>query len=143
MSTDPSSKKQKLSLLAEKSQKNAPPATIDLLMQQEELWVNQILPCLGMGQFAFVGLVSKQMKHLYEEYCKTVEDPPAVVETLVYFPSDTRTRPATSTDTFYGATFCNLALAEYWHNYRYSKRYKMPWNSDVGETIAKLGAFLS
>ncbi|CAB9529011.1 expressed unknown protein [Seminavis robusta] len=48
------------------------------LLEQKDLWITDILPLVGMGQYAFVGGVNKQMKELYEKLCSTVKDAPLV-----------------------------------------------------------------
>jgi hypothetical protein len=63
----------------------------------QDLWVHNILPFVGMGHFAFVAGVNHQMKHYYEAYCDTVEDP-----------------RATKVDTSYSAVFSSVACAEFW-----------------------------
>jgi hypothetical protein len=42
----------------------------------QDIWVNNILPLVGPGHFAFVVGVSKDMKQYYLSYLETVEDPP-------------------------------------------------------------------
>ncbi|CAB9499195.1 expressed unknown protein [Seminavis robusta] len=48
------------------------------LMDQEDLWVDNVLPFVGMGQYAFIGASNKQLNRLYKAYCKTVQNPPFV-----------------------------------------------------------------
>ena len=51
-----------------KKQKLSSPVDISCL-DRKDIWVNNILPFLGIGHYAFVGLVSKGMNQLYKEYC--------------------------------------------------------------------------
>ncbi|CAB9512577.1 ankyrin repeat protein [Seminavis robusta] len=114
-----------------------PAASGDLLrLATKEIWIQRIFSFVGMGHFAFVAPVSKQMKALYTEYCGTVKIPPVVVE--IWYP-EKRTRAAGIADTIYSAAFYNLQCAEYWYD---------DWNkSDDGihqdfvcEVIAKVGS---
>ena len=103
-------------------------ATVNDKQQQEEdscmlqalpltwdIWVNQVLPFVGMGHFFFVASVSRQMKDMYLAYCRTVKNQPSVLtknamESLRYSATD-----ANHTDTYYqSAVFVNVACAEFW-----------------------------
>ena len=80
----------------------------------QDLWVNGILPFLGMGHFTFVAGASRQMKEFYEAYCATVKNPPKVLVTE--FAAPLTGLPATSCSTFYRIVFSSVSLAEYWES---------------------------
>jgi hypothetical protein len=81
----------------------------DLPLNQD-IWVNNILPFLGMGHFAFVAGVNRQMKEHYKAFCDNVENPPKVKRRR-----DGETELATNDDTFYRAVFSSVACAEFWY----------------------------
>ncbi|CAB9517821.1 expressed unknown protein [Seminavis robusta] len=127
-------------------------ALISTLFDQEDIWVNNILPFLGMGQYAFVGAINKRMNATYKEYCGTVKSPPKVKipdqSTTSLRNQATNpiacvriqvTRPATSTDSFYGAAFCNIPCMEYW--LADQSPNKGPARDDVCAVIARLEVF--
>jgi hypothetical protein len=43
-----------------------------------DIWINNILPFVGMGHFVFVAGVSKEMKEYYKAFCDTVKIPQTV-----------------------------------------------------------------
>ncbi|CAB9502238.1 ankyrin repeat protein [Seminavis robusta] len=100
------------SAINNKKQKMSPPIE-SLLLDKNEIWIQGILPLVGVGQYAFVGAVNKKMNQLYKEYCKIeleknprkVKDGPPLLASR---------RSAEITDTLYSETFCNLPRAEYW-----------------------------
>ncbi|CAB9524014.1 unknown protein [Seminavis robusta] len=83
-----------------------------LLDHEDDVWINNILPFLGMGQYAFVGGVNKKLNQLYKEYGATVKDPPKVkhwdLETGAWGET-----AAGSTDTFSSAVFYSASCAKY------------------------------
>ncbi|CAB9528076.1 ankyrin repeat protein [Seminavis robusta] len=135
MSTEPSNKKQKTSPSGP-SRVGRPPSTptIESLMEQEDLWVDNILPCFGIGQYAFLGAVNKKLNQLYKDFCKTVKKPRRVFTTE----RQITTRAATATDTLYSAAFCNESCAEYW--FADSSEGKTPRPSAVCQAIAGVGS---
>jgi hypothetical protein len=119
----------------------------DLPLNQD-IWVNSILPFVGMGHFAFVGGVNRQMKQYYGAYCGSVEDPPKVLvkctpelveddeddEDDVYYDD----RPAASNDTFYSAVFSSVACAEFWDR-QGSKSVTQVFEINMCALIARTG----
>ncbi|CAB9499735.1 ankyrin repeat protein [Seminavis robusta] len=120
MSSEPKPKKQKLD------------AILPALLDQKDVWINSILPFVGMGQYAFVGTVNKKMNHLYKEYCDSVEDPPMVQN----HQNGTKIQ-ATSTVTTYSAAFYNKSTAELWLSE--NSDTKLPQHDTVCTAIAKHG----
>ncbi|CAB9513397.1 ankyrin repeat protein [Seminavis robusta] len=92
-----------------------------LLLDNDAIWIQGILPLVGVGQYAFVGAVNKKMNQLYKEYCtielkkhpRMVQDNPG---RYVY----SHRRSAEITDTLNRETFCNQPRAEYWRTDKYS-----------------------
>jgi hypothetical protein len=92
-------------------------APADLLSLNEDIMVQNILPFVGMGHFAFVAGVSRQMKQAYKAYCDIVKDPP-----LVYGRTVEERNPATAVDTFDHAVFSSVACAEFWDSQESTNR---------------------
>ncbi|CAB9531098.1 ankyrin repeat protein [Seminavis robusta] len=101
------------------------------LLDQKDVFLDNIRPFVGMGHYATVAGVNKEMKDLYEKFCNSVGDPPKVLL------SANEKRPATSKDTFLSVGFCNVSCAEYWHND--DNTCKAPKNMFVCRHIAKVG----
>ncbi|CAB9520488.1 ankyrin repeat protein [Seminavis robusta] len=114
------------------TKQNMCPPVESLLLDKAEIWIQGILPLVGVGQYGFVGAVNKKMNQLYKEYSK-VELKKNPREVLDGYPS----RPAEITDTLYGETFCNQPRAEYW--LRDNSSNKAPRRSQVCTVIAKSG----
>jgi hypothetical protein len=89
-----------------------PPHHDKLPSLNQDIWVNIILPFVGMGHFAFVAGVNRQMKQYYKAYCDTVKIPPMVKGAGKVWDI----RPATTTDTFYSAVFYSVTCAEFWNS---------------------------
>jgi hypothetical protein len=95
----------------------------------EDLWVNTILPFVGMGHWAFVAGVNHQMKRNYIAFCnrqKPYVDTP-YVRLLPRWGDDVdeqeeeeeqphAIRLATAVDTFYSAAFSSVACFKFWNN---------------------------
>jgi hypothetical protein len=75
----------------------------------QDIWLNSILPFVGMGHFAFVAGVNRQMKEYYKAYCDTLDSPPKVKRL-----DDGQPEPATKFDTFFRAVFSSVTCAEFW-----------------------------
>ncbi|CAB9499713.1 ankyrin repeat protein [Seminavis robusta] len=106
------------------------------LLDQKDVWVNGILPFLGMGHYAFVGSVNMQMNLHYKECCSAVDKPPQVISQG----ADTKKEAATSTVTFYSAAFHNESTAEFWHNNSSTTTLaQTPPIQSVCSHVAKLG----
>eukprot|EP00797_Seminavis_robusta_P010078 Sro173_g076240.2 (279) ;mRNA; r:28935-29771 len=106
----------------------------DSLLDKNEIWIQGILPLVGVGEYAFVGAVNKKMNQLYKEYCKTELDKnPSNVEDN----PDDDSRSAEITDTLYSKTFCNQPRAEYW--LKDISNPKAPGHAHVCTAIAKIG----
>ncbi|CAB9520074.1 ankyrin repeat protein [Seminavis robusta] len=88
-------------------------------LKHDEVWIQQILPFLGLGHYAFIGPVNKKMNRLYKEYWSH------------------KGRPAGSTGTLYSAAFATVSCAEYW--LRDSSSNKEPRPPHVLKAIAKAG----
>ena len=79
-----------------------------------DIWVNHILPFVGMGHYAFVASVNHHLNDMYKAFCDTVKSCPLV---WVKAKCVNRTRDAFRTDTFYqSAVFSSVTCAEYWFN---------------------------
>ncbi|CAB9513578.1 hypothetical protein SEMRO_600_G173390.1 [Seminavis robusta] len=84
-----------------------------LLFVDDLVWSDEILPFVGVEQYAFVGVVSKKINKAYKDYCKIelqknprkVKDNPAR-----HSPS----RSLEIKDTLYSETFFNQQRAELW-----------------------------
>ena len=81
-----------------------------------DIWVNHILPFVGMGHFFFVASVSRQMKDMYLAYSGGVKPPPKILtRNVIDFLGTRSTRNAEHTDTYYqSAVFVNVACADFW-----------------------------
>ncbi|CAB9512646.1 ankyrin containing protein (ISS) [Seminavis robusta] len=91
---------------------------------------DSIFSYLGMGHYAFVGPLNKNLNHIYKSYwdktkipprVRTIDNPRRIVSynyVVEFFNRQDETifsyRPATSQDTFHSAIFCSVACAEYW-----------------------------
>ncbi|CAB9528115.1 expressed unknown protein [Seminavis robusta] len=67
-------------------------------LEQTDLWIDHILPFLGMGHYIFVAAVNRRMRELYMQYCDSVQDPPTVHKL-----GSLKERNATATDTLYSS----------------------------------------
>ncbi|CAB9498538.1 expressed unknown protein [Seminavis robusta] len=114
-------------------EESASPFTFSTLLEQKDLWINDILPLVGMGQYAFVGGVNKQMKGLYEKFCSTVKDAPLVRH------QNHKKIPATSTDTVHSAAFYNVDCAKYW--YSDDPATKRPPITTSAQQLPNMGVF--
>ncbi|CAB9511068.1 expressed unknown protein [Seminavis robusta] len=83
------------------------PRHVMLLLEKHDVWINNILPFVGMGHYAFIGATNKKLNGLYRKYCDSVASPPEVSAEHVR-------RAAVKTDTFFSAIFCDVSTAEYW-----------------------------
>eukprot|EP00797_Seminavis_robusta_P011460 Sro1869_g302640.1 ankyrin repeat protein (303) ;mRNA; f:7109-8123 len=79
---------------------------------QGDIWISKIFPFLGMGHYAMVAGVCKELKEWYKAYCASVECPPRVWNFRKYVRVSIL---ATTTSTFYGSVFATVACAEYWY----------------------------
>jgi hypothetical protein len=82
-----------------KRQKMCPPNEA-LPSLSQDIWVGSILPFIGVGHFADVAAVSRQMKQYYNAYCDTVKDPPKKIDGFWGTPY-----PVTNVDTFYSGWY--------------------------------------
>ncbi|CAB9504907.1 ankyrin repeat protein [Seminavis robusta] len=121
-----------------KKQKMSPPFE-SLVFADDLIWIGQILPFVGIGQYGFVGAVNKKIYQLYKDYCKIelkknpreVKDNP---DNVIIQDS----RPAEITDTLYSETFCNVPRAAYWRETDRSID-KAPDPHQFCNSIAKIG----
>ncbi|CAB9523002.1 ankyrin repeat protein [Seminavis robusta] len=122
-----------------KKQKLDTDAPVLPVLNQKDVWIDGIIPFVGMGHYAFVGAVNKKMNHLYKEYCDSVEDPPMVAEDppMVQNHQNGKKCQATSTVTTYSAAFYNESTAEIW--FADDSNTKVPSRRKVCEAIARLG----
>ncbi|CAB9526442.1 ankyrin containing protein (ISS) [Seminavis robusta] len=120
-----------------KKQKMSPPVE-SLLLDKAEIWIQGILPCVGIGQYGFLGAVNKKMNQLYKEYCKIEleKKPRRVKDNPGRFSLG---RYAEITDTLYSETFCNQPHAEHWLKHKYSSNNATE-NDRVCNKIAKIGS---
>ncbi|CAB9500551.1 expressed unknown protein [Seminavis robusta] len=116
---------------------SANPTANSLLLAGNDIWIELILPSVGIGQYTFVGAVNKKMNQLYKEYCEIElkKNPTRVIVDGGWFPPTSRA--AEITDTFYGETFCNQPRTEYW--FRDNSDHKKPRHRQVCQKIAKVG----
>ncbi|CAB9526936.1 expressed unknown protein [Seminavis robusta] len=121
-----------------KKQKISPPFD-SLLLDKNEIWLQGILPLVGVGQYAFIGAVNKKMNQLYKEYCKTEleKNPGKVKINPEQDPNHYNSHPAESTDTLYSETFSNEQRAEFW--LKDNSNHKSPARAHVCTAIAKIG----
>ncbi|CAB9521656.1 unknown protein [Seminavis robusta] len=84
-------------------------SSIDTL--SDDVWTGNILPFLGMGQYAYIGASSWKLNNLYKRYCDS--DELVDRKPLVKVGRDGLTK-AGATSTFYSTAFFNLGCAEYW-----------------------------
>ncbi|CAB9510828.1 ankyrin repeat protein [Seminavis robusta] len=104
------------------------------LFADDLIWSGQILSFVGVGQYAFVGAVNKQMNKAYKEYCKIeLKKNPRKVWANNYSPS----RSAEITDTLCCETFCNQPRTECWLKDNSSTKTPDRW--EVCTAIAKIG----
>jgi hypothetical protein len=118
----------------------------DELPFKRELWVNQILPFVGMGHFVFVAGVNHQMKEYYQAYCANVDNPPYLKKQDDDNDTDDEDdevdeygeaiRPATASDTFYSVVFSSVACAKFWDS---QTNKPADNNYNVCRLIAKTG----
>ncbi|CAB9518647.1 ankyrin repeat protein [Seminavis robusta] len=90
----------------EEEETEADRTPILLLNDQTDIWVNNVLPFVGMGNYVYVAGVNKHMKQVYEAYCASVETPPQVTAPFI--------REATVYDTFYSSVFSGISCAQFW-----------------------------
>ncbi|CAB9511291.1 ankyrin repeat protein [Seminavis robusta] len=107
-----------------------------LLSVDDAIWIQGILQCVGVGQYAFVGPVSKKMNRLYKEYCtiELTKNPRKVKENPE---DDTGSRSAEITDSLCSETFSSQPRAEYW--LKDDSGNKTPDHHHVCNAIAKIG----
>ena len=105
-----------------------------------DIWVNNILPYVGIGHFAFVAPVNHQMKNMYLLYCTKEKNPPEVLDLDLLIGisgQEPSTRHAIGTDTFYqSAAFFNVACAEYWDS---QNNEQANYNISALDQIAQTG----
>ena len=91
------------------------PDTMNAFLENDDVWVNGILPFVGLGSYAYVAGVNKSFKAWYEKTFATPENPPLVRRSVFG-----RGRPATVHDTFRSAIFSSLSCAKFYWNEPYS-----------------------
>ncbi|CAB9498971.1 ankyrin containing protein (ISS) [Seminavis robusta] len=101
---------------ANKKQRLPPP--IESLLDQKDIWTDNIFPFLGVGHYAFVGGVNKQFNQLYKAYCHSVGVP-----------------CNTTSDR---AAFFNVSCAKYWD--LDDDRRETPFCDRLCKIIAKVGS---
>ena len=79
------------------------------LLNRTDIWVSNILPFVGPGNFVFVAGVSHRMKELYQTYFAGLEKPPCMAHRDPWVLGK-----MTASHTFYRAAFSSLSCAEYW-----------------------------
>lgn len=123
-------------------------ATVDnpRILNNPDVWVNNILPFVGPGNFIFVAGVNKRMKELYKEYfdaIKKEELPNVATYKLAYYAASKKTFPtAIVSNTFYSAAFASVTCAMLWENTNTHKKIaKTKRYSHCFKLLAKAGNF--
>ena len=88
--------------------RKADPQHDSCLLDQTDVWVNQILPFVGPGHYVFVAGVNSTMKNLYEVYFASLKSTPKIItdEALVSM------APCHTSDR---AVFSSVSCFEYWY----------------------------
>ncbi|CAB9500391.1 expressed unknown protein [Seminavis robusta] len=100
-------------------------------LKHGDIWINGILPFVGMGHYAFVAPVCHKMKDLYTTYCETEKNPPSEKS----WPSNPSAPLTATMDT---AIFSSVARAQHWftHHYAGGGRFE---SSSICAAAAKVG----
>jgi len=87
-----------------------------LLLNQTDIWVNNIFPFLGIGNFFFLAQVNRRWKELHQLFFDTIEEPPMVLHLDGYYVQRwlQNKQPARACCTFYGVAFSTLSYAKHW-----------------------------